>query len=64
MYTRAVSGPLANNLLMNFAFADFEEVQQHNDKAESIYNRLLSTVEDESKTLVRKPATLLIYTNV
>ncbi|XP_019857540.1 PREDICTED: cleavage stimulation factor subunit 3 [Amphimedon queenslandica] len=52
VYTRAVSGPLANNLLMNFAFADFEEVQQHNDKAESIYNRLLSTIEDESKTLV------------
>ena len=54
-----MSGPLANNLLLNFAYADFEEVQQHNDKAESVYNRLLSTIEDENKTLVRKAAATL-----
>ena len=26
MYERAISGPLKNNLLLNFAYADFEEV--------------------------------------
>lgn len=37
---------------MNFAYADFEEVQQHNDKVEAVYNRLISTT-DEDRTLVR-----------
>lgn len=42
MYTKAISGPLPDNLLINFAYADFEELHQHNDKAEAVYAKLLA----------------------
>lgn len=53
MYTRAIAGPLANNLLINFAYADFEESLQHYDKAEAVYNRLLTNKEQDC-TLVSR----------
>lgn len=59
MYTRAITGPLANNLLINFAYADFEESLQHYDKAEAVYNQLLTNKETDH-TLVRTHH-LLIY---
>jgi cleavage stimulation factor subunit 3 len=45
LYTNAINGPLPNNLLINFAYADFEELRKNNDIVEGIYNKLLS---DES----------------
>ena len=37
---------MRSNLLVNFAFADFEESCLHTNKAEAIYQQLLSNVKD------------------
>lgn len=41
LYDRAVSGPLKNNLLLNFAYADFEESRKRLQKVHNIYSKLL-----------------------
>jgi cleavage stimulation factor subunit 3 len=50
MYERAISGPLKNNLLLNFAYADFEESRKRLQKVHSIYTKLLQ--EEMDPTLV------------
>jgi len=50
MYERAISGPLKNNLLLNFAYADFEESRKRLQKVHNIYSKLLQ--EENDPTLV------------
>lgn len=51
MFDRAVNGPLKSNLLIHFAYADFEELRQKHDNAEAIYTKLLEK-KDLDPTLV------------
>lgn len=46
MYDRAISGPLKNNLLLNFAYADFEESRKRLQKVHNIYTKLLQDEMD------------------
>jgi len=50
LYERATSTFLKNNLLLHFAYADFEESRKHNQKAHTIYNKLVQ--EDIDPSLV------------
>uniref|UniRef100_UPI00358F54D8 cleavage stimulation factor subunit 3 isoform X2 n=1 Tax=Myxine glutinosa TaxID=7769 RepID=UPI00358F54D8 len=51
MYERAVGTVLKQNMLLYFAFADYEESRMKYEKVHSIYNRLLA-VQDIDPTLV------------
>ncbi|EDV26461.1 uncharacterized protein TRIADDRAFT_21977, partial [Trichoplax adhaerens] len=51
VYQRAVDGLLKNNMLLYFAFADFEESRMQYEKCHSIYNKLLLR-DDVDPTLV------------
>ena len=51
LFTRAINGPMADSLILNFAYADFEESRHQKDKAEKIYNTLLER-QDVDPTLV------------
>jgi len=42
LYERATSGLLKNNLLLHFAYADYEENRMKSDKCHVIYNNLLT----------------------
>ncbi|ODN04266.1 Cleavage stimulation factor subunit 3 [Orchesella cincta] len=50
MYERAISGVLCKNMLLYFAYCDFEEVRVKYEKVHSIYQKLLE-VEDVDPTL-------------
>lgn len=54
MYERAVSGVLCKNMLLYFAYCDFEETRVKYEKVHSIYQKLLE-VEDIDPTLVGYP---------
>ncbi|OCT83821.1 hypothetical protein XELAEV_18021960mg [Xenopus laevis] len=51
IYERAISTLLKKNMLLYFAYADYEESRMKYEKTHSIYNRLLS-IEDIDPTLV------------
>lgn len=45
LFARAINGPLCNSLVLNFAYADFEESKHNKDKAEKVYTTLLENKE-------------------
>ena len=49
LYERAIQSYMRSNMLIHFAYADFEEQRVNVDKARSIYNRLLDTSEANLK---------------
>ena len=49
LYERAVQTYMRSNMLVHFAYADFEEYRSNIDKARSIYNRLLDIKEANLK---------------
>lgn len=49
LYERAIQTYMKSNMLIHFAYADFEENRLHIDKARSIYNRLLDINETQLK---------------
>ncbi|XP_059832079.1 cleavage stimulation factor subunit 3 isoform X1 [Mobula hypostoma] len=51
IYERAISTLLKKNMLLYFAYADYEESRMKYEKVHSIYNRLLA-IEDIDPTLV------------
>ena len=51
MYERAVTTHLKDNMLLYFAYADFEEGRTKHEKVHSIYKRLI-TIESVDPTLV------------
>ncbi|XP_075693890.1 cleavage stimulation factor subunit 3 isoform X2 [Rhinoderma darwinii] len=51
IYERAISTLLKKNMLLYFAYADYEESRMKYEKTHSIYNRLLA-IEDIDPTLV------------
>lgn len=51
MYDRAISGVLCKNMLLYFAYCDFEETRVKYEKVHSIYQKLLEA-EDIDPTLV------------
>ncbi|XP_030650237.1 cleavage stimulation factor subunit 3 [Chanos chanos] len=51
IYERAIGTLLKKNMLLYFAFADYEESRMKHEKVHSIYNRLLA-IEDIDPTLV------------
>ncbi|KPP79169.1 cleavage stimulation factor subunit 3-like [Scleropages formosus] len=51
IYERAIGNLLKKNMLLYFAFADYEESRMKHEKVHSIYNRLLA-IEDIDPTLV------------
>jgi len=51
MFERATSGVLVKNLLLYFAYADFEENRMKYEKVHSIYQKILD-LEDVDPTLV------------
>uniref|UniRef100_A0A3P9ANC3 Cleavage stimulation factor subunit 3 n=1 Tax=Esox lucius TaxID=8010 RepID=A0A3P9ANC3_ESOLU len=51
IYERAIGTLLRKNMLLYFAFADYEESRMKHEKVHSIYNRLLA-IEDIDPTLV------------
>lgn len=51
MYERAISGVLCKNMLLYFAYCDFEEARVKYEKVHTIYQKLLE-VEDIDPTLV------------
>lgn len=52
LYERAIKGMMKNNLLIHFAYADFEELRNDKKKALDIYNNLLDVaMEDNSLNL-------------
>ena len=51
MYERAVNGVLKRNLLLHFAYADFEEQQIRHEKVHQIYKKYLE-IEDMDPSLV------------
>lgn len=53
MYERAVSNLMKNNMLLHFAYADFEEGRMKFKKVHDIYNKLLEC-KDMDQTLVRR----------
>ena len=58
LFTHAINGPMSDSLIINFGYADFEESRHQKDKAESIYNNLLSK-QDVDPTLVSLLSLLL-----
>ena len=46
LYEKATTGLLKNNLLLHFAFADYEESRMKSKECHEIYKNLLSTVPD------------------
>jgi cleavage stimulation factor subunit 3 len=50
VYERATASLLKKNMLLNFAYADFEEGRRHYEKAQQIYNRYLD-ITDVDPTL-------------
>ena len=46
LYKKATSGLLKNNLLLHFAFADYEESRMKTDECNKVYSDLLETVPD------------------
>lgn len=55
MYDRAISGVLCKNMLLYFAYCDFEETRVKYEKVHSVYQKLLE-VEDVDPTLVGYPS--------
>lgn len=51
MYERAINGVLNKNMLLYFAYCDFEESRMKYEKVHAIYQKLLD-VEDTDPTLV------------
>jgi len=49
LYERAIQTYMRSNMLIHFAYADFEEQRLNIDKARAIYNRLLDTNEANLK---------------
>jgi cleavage stimulation factor subunit 3 len=49
LYERAIQTYMRSNMLIHFAYADFEEYRLNFDKARSIYNRLLDVNEANLK---------------
>jgi len=52
MYERGVTGVLSKNMLLYFAYADFEEGRMKYEKVHSVYQKLVE-MEDTDPTLVR-----------
>ena len=59
MYERAITANLKNNMLIHFAYADFEESRLKFEKVHNIYKRLI-TIQDSDPTLVRCHESYLI----
>lgn len=53
VYENAITGVLGKNMLLFFAYADFEETRVKYEKVHTIYQRILD-IEDIDPTLVRK----------
>lgn len=54
MYERAISNLMKNNMLLHFAYADFEEGRMKFDKVHSIYEKLLECKEiDQTLTYIQ-----------
>ena len=47
VYERAISTMMKSNMLMHFAYADFEESRNKKEKASDIYNRLLENKDND-----------------
>jgi hypothetical protein len=62
VYERAVSGILSKSMLLHFAYADFEEQLNKNEKVHQIYTKYLE-LEDIDPTLVSNPKTLVMNSN-
>ena len=52
MYSRATSGLLSKSMMLHFAYADFEEQLNKNEKVHEIYKQYLA-IEGIDPTLVR-----------
>ena len=46
LYEKATTGLLKNNLLLHFAFADYEESRMKSKECHEIYRNLVATVAD------------------
>ena len=52
LYEKATKGLLKNNLLLHFAFADYEEFFINYNECNDIYTNLVSTVPDPTLVII------------
>lgn len=63
LFERAIKGLMRNNLLIHFAYADFEEIRNDRKKALEIYNNLIEAAkEDEPHDLTLVYIQLMRFT--